>query len=111
MEVEVALTEGKTEEEEEEGRVVRVHSSRRRGRDKSRRSSLLSEISKEVMVRVAEEGKVDSGFSVFPEMASNQKAHLLPRFPHISSSHRIHILPKFNTERIDKTRKLKMDIS
>ena len=74
LEVEVALT-----KEEEERRVVRVHSSRRRGRDKSRRSSLLSEISKEVMVRVAEEGNEDSGFTIFPEMAK-QKGHLLPRF-------------------------------
>ena len=78
LEEEVALPERRADEEEER-RVVRVHSSRRRGRDKSRRSSLLSEISKEVMVRVAEEGNGDSGFTIFPEMAK-QKGHLLPRF-------------------------------
>ena len=90
FEVEVALTEG--EKVEEEGRVVRVHSSRRRGREKSRRSSLLSEISKEVMVRVAEEG--NSGFTIFPELEKQKgRAHLLPRFVHISSSPRIHVLP------------------
>ena len=61
------------------GRVVRVHSSRRRGREKSRRSSLLSEISKEVTARVAEEGNGNPGFTIFPEMGK-QKAHLLPRF-------------------------------
>ena len=83
FEVEVALT-----KEEEEGRVVRVHSSRRRGREKSRRSSLLSEISKEVMVRVGEEG--NSGFTIFPELEKQKgRAHLLPRFAHISSSPRI----------------------
>ena len=77
FEVEVALTEEK--EEPTEGTVVRVHSSRRRGREKSRRSSLLSEISKEVMVRVVEEGKGESGFTIFPELGK-QKGHLLPRF-------------------------------
>ena len=79
FEVEVALTE--EEKVEEEGRVVRVHSSRRRGRDKSRRSSLLSEISKEVMVRVAEEGNGDTGFTIFPELEKQKgPSHLLPRF-------------------------------
>ena len=79
FEVEVALTE--QEKVEEGGRVVRVHSSRRRGRDKSRRSSLLSEISKEVMVRVAEEGNGDTGFTIFPELEKQKgPTHLLPRF-------------------------------
>ena len=98
FEVEVALTE--EEKVEEEGRVVRVHSSRRRGRDKSRRSSLLSEISKEVMVRVAEEGNGDTGFTIFPELEKQKgPTHLLPRFalllpapsfPNSKSLHQVH---------------------
>ena len=87
FEVEVALTED-DKAGEEEGRVVRVHSSRRRGRDKSRRSSLLSEISKEVMVRVAEESNNgDTGFTIFPELGKQKgPAHLLPRFNHVTYS-------------------------
>ena len=65
FEVEVALTEVE-EKEEVKGTVVRAHSSRRRGRERSTRCSLLEEIGKEVMVRVAEEGNVDSNFTIFP---------------------------------------------
>ena len=78
FEVEVALTEVE-EKEEVKGTVVRAHSSRRRGRERSTRCSLLEEIGKEVMVRVAEEGNGDSSFTIFPEM-EKQKSNLLPRF-------------------------------
>ena len=86
FEVEVALTEVE-EKEEVKGTVVRAHSSRRRGRERSTRCSLLEEIGKEVMVRVAEaeEGNVDSSFTIFPEM-EKQKSNLLPRFVPLANS-------------------------
>ena len=86
FEVEVALTEVE-EKEEVKGMVVRAHSSRRRGRERSTRCSLLEEIGKEVMVRVAEaeEGDVDSSFAIFPEM-EKQKSNLLPRFVPLANS-------------------------
>ena len=86
FEVEVALTEVE-EKEEVKGTVVRAHSSRRRGRERSTRCSLLEEIGKEVMVRVAEaeEGNLDSSFTIFPEM-EKQKSNLLPRFVPLANS-------------------------
>ena len=86
FEVEVALTEVE-EKEEVKGMVVRAHSSRRRGRERSTRCSLLEEIGKEVMVRVAEaeEGNLDSSFTIFPEM-EKQKSNLLPRFVPLANS-------------------------
>ena len=86
FEVEVALTEVE-EKEEVKGTVVRAHSSRRRGRERSTRCSLLEEIGKEVMVRVAEaeEGDLDSSFTIFPEM-EKQKSNLLPRFVPLANS-------------------------
>ena len=84
FEVEVALTEVE-EKEEVKGTVVRAHSSRRRGRERSTRCSLLEEIGKEVMVRVAEEGNGDSSFTIFPEM-EKQKSNLLPRFVPLANS-------------------------
>ena len=86
FEVEVALTEVE-EKEEVKGMVVRAHSSRRRGRERWTRCSLLEEIGKEVMVRVAEaeEGDVDSSFTIFPEM-EKQKSNLLPRFVPLANS-------------------------
>ena len=84
FEVEVALTEVE-EKEEVKGTVVRAHSSRRRGRERSTRCSLLEEIGKEGMVRVAEEGNGDSSFTIFPEM-EKQKSNLLPRFVPLANS-------------------------
>ena len=84
FEVEVALTEVE-EKEEVKGTVVRAHSSRRRGRERSTRCSLLEEIGKEVMVRVTEEGNGDSSFTIFPEM-EKQKSNLLPRYVHLANS-------------------------
>ena len=84
FEVEVALTE-EEEKEEVKGTVVMAHSSMRRGRERSTRCSLLEEIGKEVMVRVAEEGNGDSSFTIFPEM-EKQKSNLLPRFVPLANS-------------------------